>query len=111
MLEKKKEFATILAFDVKVMPEARELADELGVKIFIVDITYHLFDQFNAYVDNLKEEKKKESIEDAVFSCVLKIIPNCVFNKDPVVLGVHVLDGIAKTTARIILVLDGSITF
>ncbi|XP_047334931.1 eukaryotic translation initiation factor 5B-like [Impatiens glandulifera] len=97
MLEKKKEYATILAFDVKVTPEARELADELGVKIFIADIIYHLFDQFKAYIDNLKEEKKKEAAEDAVFPCVLKIMPNCVFNKkDPIVLGVDVLEGIAK---------------
>lgn len=97
MLEKKKEYATILAFDVKVTPEARELADELGVKIFIADIIYHLFDQFKAYIDNLKEEKKKEAAEDAVFPCVLKIMPNCVFNKkDPIVLGVDVLEGIVK---------------
>ncbi|KAI3513595.1 hypothetical protein L1887_20931 [Cichorium endivia] len=97
MLEKRKEYATILAFDVKVTPEARELADDLGVKIFIADIIYHLFDQFKAYIDNLKEEKKKEAAEDAVFPCVLKIMPNCVFNKkDPIILGVDVLEGIAK---------------
>ncbi|XP_058112111.1 eukaryotic translation initiation factor 5B-like [Magnolia sinica] len=97
MLERKKEYATILAFDVKVTPEARELADETGVKIFIADIIYHLFDQFKAYIDNLKEEKKKEAAEDAVFPCVLKIMPNCIFNKkDPIVLGVDVLEGIAK---------------
>ncbi|XP_057490420.1 eukaryotic translation initiation factor 5B-like [Actinidia eriantha] len=97
MLEKKKEYATILAFDVKVTPEARELADEAGVKIFIADIIYHLFDQFKAYIDNLKEEKKKEAADEAVFPCVLKIMPNCVFNKkDPIVLGVDVLEGIAK---------------
>lgn len=97
MLEKRKEFATILAFDVKVTPEARELADDLGVKIFIADIIYHLFDQFKAYIDNLKEEKKKEAAEDAVFPCVLKIMPNCVFNKkDPIILGVDVLEGILK---------------
>ncbi|KAL0322856.1 UNVERIFIED_CONTAM: Eukaryotic translation initiation factor 5B [Sesamum angustifolium] len=97
MLEKKKEYGTILAFDVKVTPEARELADELGVKIFIADIIYHLFDQFKAYIDNLKEEKKKEAADEAVFPCVLKIIPNCVFNKkDPIVLGVDILEGIAK---------------
>ncbi|XP_062022269.1 eukaryotic translation initiation factor 5B [Rosa rugosa] len=97
MLEKKKEYATILAFDVKVTPEARDLADELGVKIFIADIIYHLFDQFKAYIDNLKEEKKKEAADEAVFPCVLKILPNCVFNKkDPIVLGVDVLEGIAK---------------
>ncbi|KAK2977459.1 hypothetical protein RJ640_031018 [Escallonia rubra] len=97
MLEKKKEYATILAFDVKVTTEAQMLADEAGVRIFIADIIYHLFDQFKAYIDNLKEEKKKEAAEDAVFPCILKIMPDCVFNKkDPIVLGVDVLEGIAK---------------
>ncbi|KAF5725640.1 hypothetical protein HS088_TW23G00367 [Tripterygium wilfordii] len=97
MLEKKKEYATILAFDVRVTPEARELADELGVKIFIADIIYHLFDQFKAYIDSIKEEKKKEAADEAVFPCLLKILPNCIFNKkDPIVLGVDVLAGIAK---------------
>ncbi|KAK9220905.1 hypothetical protein WN944_009329 [Citrus x changshan-huyou] len=33
MLDKKKEYAAILAFDVKVTPEAQELANKLGVKI------------------------------------------------------------------------------
>ncbi|KAB1203162.1 Eukaryotic translation initiation factor 5B [Morella rubra] len=99
MLEKKKEYATILAFDVKVTPEARELSEEVGVKIFPADIIYHLFDQFKAYIDTLKEEKKKEAADDAVFPCVLKILPNCIFNKkDPIVLGVDVLEGIAKVT-------------
>ncbi|XP_061341998.1 eukaryotic translation initiation factor 5B [Gastrolobium bilobum] len=97
MLEKTREYATILAFDVKVTPEARELADELGVKIFIADIIYHLFDQFKAYIDNIKEEKKREAADEAVFPCVLKILPNCIFNKkDPIVLGVDILEGIAK---------------
>ncbi|KAI3820046.1 hypothetical protein L1987_13902 [Smallanthus sonchifolius] len=50
-----------------------------------------------AYIDNLKEEKKKEAAEDAVFPCVLQIMPNCVFNKkDPIVLGVDVKEGVLK---------------
>ncbi|CAA6666190.1 unnamed protein product [Spirodela intermedia] len=78
-------------------PLARELADEVGVKIFIADIIYHLFDQFKAYIDAIKEEKKKESAEDAVFPSILKIMPNCVFNKkDPIILGVDVVEGILK---------------
>ncbi|OAP15056.1 hypothetical protein AXX17_AT1G71320 [Arabidopsis thaliana] len=97
MLERKKEYATILAFDVKVTTEARELADEMGVKIFCADIIYHLFDLFKAYIENIKEEKKKESADEAVFPCVLQILPNCVFNKkDPIVLGVDVIEGILK---------------
>ncbi|KAL6500664.1 hypothetical protein OROHE_025461 [Orobanche hederae] len=97
MLEKKKEYGTILAFDVKVTPEARELADKLGVKIFIADIIYHLFDQFKAYIDDVKEEKKREAAEEAVFPCVLKIMKDGVINKkDPILLGVDVVEGIVK---------------
>ncbi|XP_073146135.1 eukaryotic translation initiation factor 5B-like [Henckelia pumila] len=97
MLEKKREYGTILAFDVKVTPEARELADKLGVKIFVANVIYHLANQFKAYMDNLKEEKKKKAAEEAVFPCVLKIIPKHVFNKrDPIVLGVEILEGTAK---------------
>ena len=35
-----KEYATILAFDVKVTEEAKEFADENGIKIFTADIIY-----------------------------------------------------------------------
>ncbi|KAJ7571663.1 hypothetical protein O6H91_01G170900 [Diphasiastrum complanatum] len=98
MLEKKKkEYATILAFDVKVTPEAKELAEELGVKIFMADIIYHLFDQFTAYMNNVKDDKRKDAAEEAVFPCVLKILPQHIFNKkDPIVVGVDVLEGVAK---------------
>jgi translation initiation factor 5B len=98
MLERKrKEFATILAFDVKVTPEAKQLADETGVRIFTADIIYHLFDQFTAYINSVKEEKRKDASEEAVFPCVLRIMPQCVFNKkDPIVVGVDVIEGVAK---------------
>ncbi|CAM6110555.1 unnamed protein product [Calypogeia fissa] len=98
MLERKrKELAIILAFDVKVTQEAKELGDELGVKILTADIIYHLFDQFTNYINTVKEEKREESAEETVFPCVLKIKPKCVFNKkDPIIVGVDVLEGIAK---------------
>lgn len=40
----------MLAFDVKVTPEARAASEELGVRIFTADIIYHLTDQFDAYL-------------------------------------------------------------
>ncbi|GAB4816828.1 hypothetical protein N2152v2_003874 [Parachlorella kessleri] len=92
-----KKFGVILAFDVPVTKEARELAESMGVKIFTADIIYHLFDQFTAYLKKVKEEEQEAAKLDAVFPCVLKIMPTCVFNKkDPIVLGVEVVDGIAK---------------
>lgn len=95
MHEKKlPEFATILAFDVPIDAEAREFAEELNVRIFTAEIIYHLFDQFTKYMNGLHEAKKAEAQNVVVFPCVLKILPQYIFNKkDPIVLGVEVLEG------------------
>jgi hypothetical protein len=45
-----KKYAVILAFDVPVAREAREQAEEFGVRIFTADIIYHLFDQFTVSI-------------------------------------------------------------
>ncbi len=88
------EFATILAFDVKMDAEATAMAEELNVRVFMADIIYHLFDQFRAYMDNIIAERKKAAEGVAVFPCALKILPQFIFNKkDPIVMGVEVLDG------------------
>jgi len=55
-----KEYATILAFDVKVMPEAQNFADANGIKIFTAKIIYHLFDEFTAYVKRCQDDRKGE---------------------------------------------------
>ena len=97
MLERRKEFATILAFDVSVEKEARELAEDAGVKIFTADIIYHLFDQFTAYMEDIKRQRKEEASEAVVFPSICKILPQHIYNKrDPIVLGVDVMDGILR---------------
>ncbi|OMO52013.1 hypothetical protein CCACVL1_29432 [Corchorus capsularis] len=103
MVERKNEYATILGFDVKPTPEAQELAaDKLGVRIFTSDIIYHLFDQFKAFIDVVKEEKKKEAEKEVVFPYILKILPKCAYKtKDPITLGVKVLEGTLKVGTQI----------
>ncbi|KAI4170170.1 MAG: hypothetical protein LQ343_005176 [Gyalolechia ehrenbergii] len=92
MLEKAKEYAVMLCFDVKVDKEAQAYADEVGVKIFTADIIYHLFDDFTKHMAQLVEQKKEDSKLLAVFPCVLT--PVAVFNKkDPIVVGVDVTEG------------------
>jgi translation initiation factor 5B len=95
MLKRKEEYAAILAFDVRVMPEAFDLASESGVKIFMADTVYKLVDSFTYYIKKLKEEQKKQYAAEAVFPCTLKILPNRVYHsKDPIVCDVEVLEGI-----------------
>ena len=92
MLEKAKEYAVMLCFDVKVDKDAQAYADEVGVKIFTADIIYHLFDDFTKHMKQLAEQKKEDSKLLAVFPCVLA--PVAVFNKkDPIVVGIDVTEG------------------
>ncbi|OQR81411.1 eukaryotic translation initiation factor 5B [Thraustotheca clavata] len=109
-LEHNKEYATILAFDVKIQNDANELATELGVRIFTADIIYHLFDQFTAYMDNIKQLRREQFADVAVFPVILRIIPTCVFNKkDPIILGVDIEDGILKVGTPLVAIVNGSL--
>ncbi|KAJ5964266.1 Translation elongation/initiation factor/Ribosomal beta-barrel [Penicillium vulpinum] len=92
MLEKNKEFAVMLCFDVKVDKDATAYANEIGVKIFTADIIYHLFDAFTEHMAQITEQRKEEAKLLAIFPCVIK--PIAVFNKtDPIVIGVDVIEG------------------
>ncbi|XP_023318337.1 eukaryotic translation initiation factor 5B [Trichogramma pretiosum] len=79
MLEHDSQYATILAFDVKIERDAQELADSLGVKIFQADIIYHLFDRFTEYKEQLRLRKREENKHIAVFPCKLKVLPQVNF--------------------------------
>lgn len=109
MLEKAKEYAVMLCFDVKVDKEAQAYADEQGVKIFTADIIYHLFDDFTKHMAQLAEQKKEDSKLLAVFPCVLT--PVAVFNKkDPIVVGVDVTEGNLRLLTPIAAVRTNPIT-
>ncbi|KAG7363184.1 translation initiation factor IF-2 [Nitzschia inconspicua] len=91
------EYATILAFDVDIEREAREHAQEMGVRIMTAEIIYHLFDQFTRFMDELTTKRREEATAIAVFPSIIKILPQHVFNqKDPIIVGVEVLEGILK---------------
>ncbi|KAF8803929.1 hypothetical protein BYT27DRAFT_7259912 [Phlegmacium glaucopus] len=92
MLEKAKELACILCFDVAVDKEAERLADEMGIRLFKADIIYHLFDSFKAYNEEITEAKRKDAAPQAVWPCRLKIIA-AFCKRDPIILGVDILDG------------------
>lgn len=54
MLERAREYAQLLAFDVPIDKDAELMAEEMGVKIFTADIIYHLFDSFKGKKRNIK---------------------------------------------------------
>jgi translation initiation factor 5B len=93
-LEKNKDYACILAFDVKISEEAQNLADEVGITIYWAEIIYHLFDQFTLRMKMLADERRAAAQDEAVFPCAMQIYEQHVFNsRNPLLVGVKVLDG------------------
>merc|ERR1712048_1278118 len=93
MKEKKhKEYALILAFDVRISHEAQVQAKHDNVPIFAADIIYHLKDRFTQHMNAVTAEIKRQS--QAVFPAVLQIDQDNIFRKSKGMLfGCDVLEG------------------
>lgn len=95
MLERAPEYAIMLCFDVRIMPEAEAEAEAAGIKVFTADIIYHLTDAFEKHLDEAKARKRAEAAEEIAFPAILKIVDK--FNaKAPIVLGVEVVKGVLR---------------
>ncbi|KAL6297969.1 hypothetical protein BKA93DRAFT_107987 [Sparassis latifolia] len=103
MLERARELACILCFDVVVDREAEKLAEEMGIRLFKADIIYHLFDAFTAYNNEITEAKRRDAAPQAVWPCRLKIIA-AFCKRDPIILGVDILDGTLRVGTPICVV-------
>ncbi|VDN51357.1 unnamed protein product, partial [Dracunculus medinensis] len=97
MLERKEEYACILAFDVRVDREVEQFAANEGVHIFTADIIYHLEDNFLKYREELRLKYRRENEHLAIFPCKLRILPQHIFNaRNPIVIGVSIEAGQLK---------------
>ncbi|KAL4002852.1 Elongation factor Tu GTP binding domain family protein [Acanthocheilonema viteae] len=97
MLERKEEYACILAFDVRVDREVEQFAASEGVRIFSADIIYHLEDSFLKYREELRLKRRRQNEHLAIFPCKLRILPQHIFNaRNPIIIGVSVEAGQLK---------------
>lgn len=96
MLDVKPEYAIILAFDVPIDREAEEYAKREGVRVFSALIIYHLFDAFRAYTAEIEAARKEAAMPNAIWPVRLKTL-KCFATRDPIVLGVEIVDGTLRT--------------
>lgn len=106
MLEKDlKKYAVILSLGVKIKAEAIEEAKKMGIKIISSDVIYKLFDEYKKYVLELEDIERNDNIDDTIWPCALKIYPEFIFNnKNPIILGIKVLDGELRKNIPLIVV-------
>ncbi len=95
--EKDRHLGVVLAFNVRVLPDAREEADESHIRIFEDKIIYSLIDGYNAWVE---EDTAHE--DDAIFAELTPIskftfMKGFAFrNSNPAVFGITVDAGMLR---------------
>lgn len=83
--------AVVLGFNVKISPEIKELAAEYGVEIFLNEVIYRLYDEYNAWLIVKREQAKAESLGAIIRPAKLEILPEYIFRQNnPAVVGVRV---------------------
>jgi translation initiation factor 5B len=84
----------ILAFNVKVLPDAEEEARNRDIRIFNEKTIYSLIDEYLAWLKQEDEARLDEEYNRLIKPAKVKFLPGYVFRKaKPAVIGVEVLAG------------------
>jgi translation initiation factor 5B len=93
----------IFAFNVKILPEAKEEILNTEVTVFNEDVIYTIIENYDVWLAKKKEELEKKRREDYIHPGMIKFLPEYVFRiSHPAVIGVRVLGGRIKVDMRLI---------
>ncbi|MFX1303348.1 MAG: translation initiation factor IF-2 [Promethearchaeota archaeon] len=87
--------ATVLGFNVPILPEANEQAINDNIRIFTNNVIYRLLEEYIEYAETRKAEDTAKGLSELILPAKIKMFPEFIFrNSDPAVFGVHVEAGI-----------------
>jgi len=87
----------VLAFGVKILPDAEEEAANSDIQIFREPIIYNLIDKYLEWVKSKREAKIEQEFEKLVKPGKIRVMEGYVFRRaKPAIFGVEVLGGQLK---------------
>jgi len=93
----------ILAFNVKVLPDAEEEARNQKIPIFWNDIIYNLMDEYIRWAEEEREKKASKEFEALVKPGKFQVMEGYVFRRaKPAIFGARVLAGALHTNVQVI---------
>jgi len=96
-------YGAVLAFNVKVLPDAEEEAESRKVPIFRQIIIYHLIDEYMTWMRREKESREKSEFDRLIKPAKIRVLPGYVFRKaKPAIVGVEVLAGKIKPRVSLV---------
>jgi translation initiation factor 5B len=88
------EHRAVVAFNVDVLDDAREYADEALVEIFEGDVIYRLIEEYKEWVESTEEERAENVLESVVLPAKFRVMHDHVFRQsDPAVVGARIMSG------------------
>ncbi len=90
-------YGAIVAFNVKVLPSAAEEIKASDIKLFSANVIYQLTEDYQAWIDEAEEKKKKAYLDAIIKPAKIRVIPKLIFrNSKPAIAGIEVLSGTIK---------------
>jgi translation initiation factor 5B len=95
-------YGVVLAFNVKVLPDAEEEAKAHNVPIFWHNVIYHLIDDYLRWMKSEKESRERSEFDRLIKPAKIRILPGFVFRRSkPAIVGVEVLAGRVRPRVRL----------
>jgi translation initiation factor 5B len=93
----------ILAFNVDVLDDARELAEQEDVTLFEHDVIYRLVEGYEEHVAAINEAQQEQILAKITRPARFEILPDHTFRQsDPAVVGIEVRGGLLQRNSRVV---------
>src|SRR2546426_384270 len=87
----------VLAFGVKLLPDAEEEIALSKIPVFKGDVLYHVLEEYSRWVEAQRLAGAKAEMDLLIRPGKIKLLKGFVFRRsDPAIVGVEVVDGIIK---------------
>jgi translation initiation factor 5B len=93
----------VLAFNVKILPDAAEEAKGANIPIFRSDIIYHMLEDYLRWSEEQRTAGAKAELDLLVRPCKAKVLTGFIFRRsNPAIVGVEIVTGRIKAKAPLI---------
>ena len=92
----------IFAFNVKILPEAKEELSNTDIMIFNKDVIYTIMEDYDIWLENKKVEMERERRREYIHPAMIKFLSEYIFRiSNPAVFGIRILAGRIKTGVKL----------
>jgi translation initiation factor 5B len=97
------EHRAILGFNVDVLDDARDLAEQEAVELFEHDVIYRLVEEYEDHVEAIEQAQQEQVLENITRPARFTILDDHTFRQsDPAVVGVEVRGGLLRRNVNVV---------